>query len=146
MTPEVRFASDRPISPSIYLVASTSKPPRYLPTTYPTRSFYTPIRVLFSPLEQISSAPPGKSKTHQKITLLDHQISKHGGTASAIARLPNRIQRNKIRISDKERIEELTQDLNAQVEENDHLKRVNYELNGFRQKVMLIFQDLQNAL
>ncbi|KAF7502728.1 hypothetical protein GJ744_005236 [Endocarpon pusillum] len=148
MTPRVRFASDMTSTPSLYSVASTSRHPRHLPQTpYPTTRSYTTIRDSSSSLEQISSTPPATLEAHHhEITLLDHRIAEQGGTTSAIARLPHRIQKTKGRISDKDRIEELTRDYEAQLEENNHLKRVNYELNRFREQVVVGFQGLRNAL
>jgi hypothetical protein len=72
-------------------------------------------------------------REHQEITLLDNRIAEQGGTTSAIARLPHRIQETKDKISDRVRIKELTQHSEAQVEENNHMKRVNFEPNRFRE-------------
>lgn len=144
MTARVRFASDTQLSHSVYFVPLPSRPVRRLPATpfmarnsireSPSRSEFTPPN------------PGGKFEAHHEITLLDHRIAERGGTTSAIARLPHRIQKTKSKISDKERIEELTRDLQGQLQENENLKRVNYELNRFREQVVVGYQGLRNAL
>jgi hypothetical protein len=132
MTPRVQFVSDTPSSPSLYSVASTSRPLQHLPTTS-----YSPNR---SYIPNTSLSPPTILEPHHEITPLDHRIAEQGGTTSAIAGLPHRIQKTKGRIIDKDRIEELTRDLEAQVEGNNHLKRVNYEHNRFRKQVVMGFR------
>jgi hypothetical protein len=143
-----RFVKDTPPSPSLYSVTLKGKPPAHLPNTpYPVNGPYvTSTRSSFSPLGATSPALPRRVEAHHEITLLDHRIAEQGGTTSAIARLPHRIKKTKDKISDKVRIEELTRDFEAQLEENDHLKRVNFELNRFREQVVVGFQGLRNAL
>jgi hypothetical protein len=136
MATRVRFESDAP---------SMTNPSQHLPTTLRQMDrSYAPTGRSFPSIEHYSPSP-NRLEAHHEITLLDHQIAQQGGTTSAIARLPHQIQKTKSRISDKERIEELTRDLQAQLEENDHVKRVNYELNRFREQVVVAFKGLRNA-
>jgi hypothetical protein len=130
-----------PSSPSLYSVASTNKPPRNRPTTsYPTE------RGSILTLGHTSSMSPRRLEAHHEITLLDHRIVEQGETSSTIARLPHRIQKTKGKTSYEDRIEELTWNLEVQLEENDHLKRVNHELNCFREQVVVERQGVRNAL
>jgi hypothetical protein len=139
--------SDSPSSPSLYSIASTSKTSRQLPATpKPPNGSHRPARSPPSPIGHTSSMSPGRIEAHHEITLLDHRIAEIGGTTSAIARLPHRIQKTKRPVSDKERIVELTRDFESQLEENDHIKRVNFELNRFREQVVVVFQGLRNSL